>query len=78
MYNFYEIECPNCKHQFVWLEHTYKGSIYKVYRRMGHDEVLESAKCPKCDIEMVVIKETHSTIDVKDDSVEVIGSMHGI
>ena len=54
MYHFFELICPNCKHQFVWLEHTYQGSIYKFYRRKEYDEMLESTTCPKCNIEMAV------------------------
>ena len=78
MYNFSEIECPNCKHHFVWLEHTYKGSSYTVYRRKGHDEILESTLCPKCSFEMVVLKDSCIGIDVKDESIEIASTIRGI
>lgn len=69
MYKFIEIECPSCGHRFVWLEHTYKGTRYKVYRRAGHNEVLESTVCPKCNLEMVVIKDLHIGISVEDSTI---------
>ena len=78
MYKFIEIECPNCKHKFVWLEYTYKGTRQIWYKRKGFDEALESAECPKCSIEMVVLKDSHSGINVEDTSIEVAGITYGI
>ena len=78
MYKFIEITCPNCNHQFVWLEHTYKGTNYKLYRRRGHDELLESTICPKCNTEMVVLKNSHNGISIEDDLIEVAGTVRGI
>lgn len=78
MYHFLELTCPNCRHQFIWLEHTYKGSIYTVYKRIGYDEILESTLCPKCNIEMVVLKDSHIGIDIRDKSIEVAGTLRGI
>ncbi len=78
MYHFFEIICPNCKHQFVWLEHTYKGSIYKLYRRRGYDEILESTTCPKCNIEMAVLKNSFSGIDIRNESIEIACIVRGI
>ena len=78
MYHFIEIIYPNCGQRFVWLEHTYKGSIYTVYKRIGHDEILESTLCPKCNIEMAVWKESCSGIDIRDKSIEVAGILRGI
>lgn len=78
MYHFLEITCPNCRHHFVWLEHSYKGSSYTVYRRRGYDEILESTLCPKCNIEMAVLKDSCSGIDVRDKSIEVASTIRGI
>lgn len=78
MHHFREIECPNCQYQFVWMEHTYNGSIYKVYRRKGCDEMLESTKCPKCNTEMVVLKNSHIGVDINDESIEVATILRGI
>ncbi len=78
MHHFREIECPNCQHQFVLMEHTYNGSIYKIYRRKGYNEELESTTCPKCNTEMVVLKDLHAGIDINDDSIEVASVLRGI
>ena len=78
MYRFMEIECPNCKHIFVWLEHTYKGTRYNLYRRKGYNEALESTVCPNCNMEMAVLKDKHSGINIEDSSIEVADSVHGI
>lgn len=78
MYNFLEIKCPNCGHQFVYLEHTYKGPIYKIYRRKGHNECLESTSCPNCNIELVVLKDTPNGINIQDKSIEVAEIVQGI
>ena len=78
MYHFLEIICPNCKHKFMWLENTYKGTSYAVYRRKGHKEMLESTSCPKCNIEMVVLKDSCSGIDIRDDSIEIASILRGI
>ena len=76
-YRFFEIICPNCGHQFVWLEHSC-GSSYKIYRRQGFDEELESTKCPKCDFEMAVLKNSSTGIDISDPSLEVLAVIRGI
>ena len=78
MYYFLEITCPNCKHKFMWLESTYNGSSYPVYRRKGYNEILESTVCPKCNIEMVVLKDSCNGIDISDDSIEIASILRGI
>lgn len=78
MYHFREVTCPNCGHQFVYLENSYKGSIYPLYSRRGYNEKLESTICPKCSIEMVVLKDSSTGIDIRDDSIEVVTVVRGI
>ena len=78
MYKFIEIECPNCKHNFVWLEHTYKGTRHMLYKRKEFDEALESIECTKCGIEMIVLKDSHIGINIEDDSIEVASISYGI
>ena len=69
MNNFVEIVCPNCGHRFVWLEHSWPNCHF--YHRKGYDdEFLESTSCPKCGMEMVVLKEIHSGMDIYDESIE--------
>ena len=73
---FFELICPNCRHQFVWLEHShYSGYIY---RRKGHNEELESTICPKCNIKIAVLKDSSSGLDITDESIEIADIMRGI
>ena len=78
MYNFIELECPNCKHIFVWQEHTFKGTAWKLYSRKGYDEMLESTICPKCGMEIAVLNDSHTGIDIHDKSIEVVANVRGI
>lgn len=78
MYRFREIECPNCRHQFIWFEHTYKGSSYILYRRKGYSEQLESTPCPKCNTEMAVLENSITGIDIQSESIEVADIVRGI
>ena len=74
---FFELICPNCGHQFVWLEHSYSsGNI--IYRRKGHDEELEGTVCPKCNIKIAVLKESSTGLDISDDSIEIADIIRGI
>lgn len=78
MYSFYELRCPACKNRFVYMKGTYKGPIYKVYKRKGHKEALESTNCPKCNIEVAIIEDSLAAIDIRDESIELAGIERGI
>lgn len=78
MYKFIELQCPYCDHRFVWEEHTRSGSRCKIYSRKGHKEHLISTVCPKCGLEMVVLKELHTGLAIDDESLEVVGISIGI
>ena len=73
---FFEIICPNCRHQFVWLEQSY-GNGY-IYKRKGHDEELDSTVCPKCNIRMVVLKDSFTGLDITDESIDIVDGIRGI
>lgn len=77
MYRFYEIKCPKCGHQFTWLEDS-KDSDGNFYRRKGRKELLESTNCPKCNAKMVVLKESHSGIDIMNESIEIVPGFRGL
>jgi len=76
MYKFITVQCPYCEHQFTWLKGSWSTCV--AFRRKGHDEILESTVCPMCGIEMVVIKELHTGIDINDESIEVLNFIRGI
>ena len=78
MYKFIELRCQNCKHQFMYLENTYKGTRCTLYRRKGHKELLESTICPKCNTEIAILKSKHTGIDITNSSIETAGTIHGI
>lgn len=76
MYKFIAVRCPYCGHQFTWLEGSWSTCV--AFRRKGHDEFLESTVCPMCSIEMAVIKELHTGIDINDESIEILSVIRGI
>lgn len=78
MYHFKEIICPNCGHQFVWLEYAEKGSSFIVYCRKGMDEELLSTSCPNCKIEMVILNDSHVGVDIRSESIDVAGTVRGL
>ena len=40
--------------------------------------MLESTSCPKCNVEMLVLKDSHIGIDINDKSIEVASTIRGI
>ena len=77
MYHFIEIKCPKCSHQFVWLKGE-NNTGPNWYRRKGYDEYLDSAICPKCALEMIVLNNSHVGIDIDDESIEIEPGLRGL
>ena len=77
MSKYREVKCPGCGHQFVWLVAPH-GNSYYLYRRKGVDEELFSTPCPKCSLDMVIPDDVALGIDIKDNTVELRGSVRGL
>lgn len=77
MYRFKEVQCPKCKHTFVWLQEPH-GNSYCLYRRKGVEEELFSTTCPRCSLEMVIPSDLHNGIDIQDDMIEQFATVRGI
>lgn len=77
MYKYRQVQCPKCKHKFLWLEGP-TGNSYCLYRRIGKNEKLHNTTCPKCSLELVVPSDSIEGIDIKDKSVELYATVRGI
>ncbi|MDY2997819.1 MAG: hypothetical protein SOU16_11015 [Faecalimonas sp.] len=78
MYKVFEIECQNCKHKFMWIQNPDTQNSYYLYKRKGLDEELISIYCPRCNVEIAIIKENGKGINVNDESIEVAGAIRGL
>lgn len=78
MYRAFEIECQKCKHKFMWIEGSDIRTSYICYRRRGVDEELISTYCPKCNTEIVIIKEDSKGISVQDKLIEIADVIRGV
>ena len=72
-YEFREVKCPWCDHVFMWNKNGGEGLIIHMYRRKETGEYVEEAKCPKCEMKMLVLDKIFEGIDVDDDRIEHIG-----
>lgn len=77
MYKFKEVQCPKCKHIFVWLNEPH-GNSYCLYRRKGVEEELFTTTCPECSLEMVVPHDSHEGIDILDEKIEFYSTVRGL
>lgn len=77
MYRYRQVQCPKCKHIFMWLDAPL-GVSYCLYRRKGIEEELYSTSCPKCNLEMVVPGDVLEGIDISSDTVELFSTVRGI
>jgi len=78
MYKWRQVKCPLCDHIFTWQEESYTGSSCDIFKRKGIDEKLESACCPKCNFEMVVVNDLLEGIDILDKEIERRPAIRGI
>lgn len=72
-YRYREVKCPWCDHIFMWNKDGREGLVIHEYRLKETGEFVEKTKCPKCDMDMVVLEHSLEGIDTKDDRIEVIG-----
>lgn len=72
-YKFREVKCPWCGHIFMWNETEREGIVIHHYILKENGEYLGNPKCPKCDIDMVVLDHVLEGIDPKDERVEMRG-----
>lgn len=71
-YRYREVKCPWCGHVFMWNRDGREGLIIHEYRLKKTREFVEKAKCPKCDMDMVVLDHILEGIDIQDDKIEII------
>ena len=71
-YEYREVKCPWCEHIFMWNKDGREGLIIHEYRLKETGKFVEKAKCPKCDMDMIVLEHILEGIDTKDDRIETI------
>ena len=71
-YEFREVKCPWCDHVFMWNKDGREGCIFPEYRLKSTEEFVQEAKCPNCEMKMVILEHVFEGIDVDDDRIEKI------
>ena len=71
-YRYREVKCPWCDHIFMWNKDGREGLILHKYRLKETGKFAEEARCPKCDMDMIVLEHILEGIDTQDDRIEVI------
>ena len=69
-YVYREVQCTWCDHIFMWNKHGREGLILHIYRLKETGKDVDTAKCPKCGSEIIVLDHVLKGIDVDDDRVE--------
>ncbi len=72
-YRYREVKCPWCEHVFMWNKDGREGLIIHEYRLKETGGFVEKAKCPKCDMDIIVLEHILEGVDTQDDRIEVIG-----
>ena len=72
-YNYREVKCPWCDHVFIWNKDGGEGLKIHEYKLKSSDEFVEKAKCPGCEMEMIVLEHTLTGIDLDDSRIIKIG-----
>ena len=78
MYKYCQVKCPVCNHNFMWIENADLPISYNVYRLKGVDQELVSTHCPKCNCKMIAPSDLTTGISIKNENVELIGTVRGI
>lgn len=73
VYEYREVKCPWCDHIFMWNKNGNEGLTIHEYRLKENGKLVEKTKCPKCDMDMIVLEHILEGIDTKDDRIEIIG-----
>ncbi len=72
-YEYREVKCPWCDHVFMWNKNGREGLVVHEYKLKETGEYVETAKCPKCAMEMIVLPHILEGIDIDDERIETIG-----
>lgn len=72
-YEYRNVKCPWCDHVFMWNKNCHEGLVLHEYKLKSTGERVEKAKCPKCEMEMVVLEHVLTGIDVDDDRIQTTG-----
>lgn len=68
-YRFREVKCPYCEHVFMW-GNLSEGLVRRhEYKSKETGELLEQTRCPKCDIEMVILEHVLEGVDSDDERI---------
>lgn len=68
-YKFREVKCPWCEHVFMW-GNLSEGLTLHDYKLKETGEILEEARCPKCNIKMVILEHILEGVDPQDKRIE--------
>ena len=71
-YRYREVKCPWCDHTFMWNRDGREGIIIPEYRLKENGEYVEKVRCPKCNMDMIVLEHILEGIDIQDERVESI------
>ncbi len=69
-YEYREVQCPWCYHIFMWNKYGSEDLVFHRYRLKETGEDVDTAKCPKCGMEIIVLDHILKGIDVDEDRVE--------
>ena len=72
-YEYREVKCPWCDHIFMWNKNGGEGLVIHGYRLKSSGEYVRKAKCPCCEMDMLVLNHELTGIDVDDERIEKIG-----
>ena len=72
-YEYREVKCPWCDQIFMWNKTGGEGLLVYEYRLKSTGEYVARAKCPSCEMDMIVLDHILAGIAVDDDRLERIG-----
>ena len=77
-YEYREVKCPCCDHVFMWSKNGEGGHIIRMYRLRETGKYVGEAKCPKCEMKMLVLDKIFEGIDIDDSRIEHIYMESGV
>ncbi len=70
IYIYREVKCPWCDHVFMWNKNGGEGLTFHEYKVKLTGAYAERAKCPSCEMAMLVLDHVFEGVDFDDDRVE--------